>query len=65
MKTLAHINKTAVITVNPGRGEQARNGIRDSKINAVPRVRIRGVGSIKGLGENMLARALLDKKKGT
>ena len=57
--------KTAVIIVNPGRGAQARNGIRDSKINAVPRVGIRGVGSIKGLGWNLLARELLDKRKGT
>ncbi len=53
MKTLVHI-KTAVIIVNPGRGVQATNGIRDSKINALPRVRIRGVRSIKGLGGTCL-----------
>ena len=62
MRTPVHI-KTAVIIVNPGSGAQARNGIRHSKINAVPRVGIRGVGSIKGLGWNLLARELWIRKK--
>ena len=37
---VVHI-KTTVIIVNPGKGVQARNDIRDSKMNAVPKARIR------------------------
>ena len=55
--------KTTVIIVNPGKGVQARNDIRDSKINAVPKVRIRGCKKHQRSRGNLFARALLDKKR--